>query len=142
MTAELAPIVAVALTALGLMGGLLKYVSTTANQTRDLIEKGDLAVRADTSKARHDLANVVQRMESEHRRDLAEVKREAASKSEIGAMESRWQATTNRLETKMDRLGEKLDHVQALEAQMKLALEQLGAIGKRLDGREGHGRGP
>ena len=50
-----------------------------------------------------------QRLEAEHRRDLAEIKREAASKQDMQSMEARWNNTTARLEGKMDRVLESMD---------------------------------
>lgn len=146
--ADLIPSLTFLLTVLAMLGGTLKYVHETGKANakaledakatlRELMEKGDAAVKQEASKWRHELAHGVQALQAESRRDLAETKREAASKADMQSMEARWNNTTARLEGKMDRLSEKMDHVQALEAQMKLALEQLGAIGKRLDGREG-----
>lgn len=62
---------------------------------------------ADESKSRHDLANAMQRVTDELRRDLKELERDAVRRKDLEGLEKRFGERFDKLETKLDRALER-----------------------------------
>ena len=137
MLSESVQLIALLVTAVGVIIALLGYVSTQSKNLREVISSGDKATSEAASKQRHDLANQFQITASTMRADIETLKREAVRKDEVTAMDNRWSGNFVRLEAKLDRVAEQLSHVAALEVSIRSCSEQLGTVAKRLDAREG-----
>ena len=134
---ESVQLIALLVTAVGVIVALLGYVSTQSKNLREVISSGDKAMGESASKQRHDLANQFHITCSTMRADIETLKREAVRKDEVTAMDNRWSGNFVRLEAKLDRLAEQLSQVAALEVSIRSCSEQLGTVAKRLDAREG-----
>ena len=114
--------------ALGAVGFFLAQVATL----RKLIEAGDKAVREAEGRARHDIANRMQAADTEMRRDVEQLKREAFRRDEAREMEGRFTMTMARIEAKMDRQGEQIGEMLSLKGSLNACIEQVRELASRM----------
>ena len=114
--------------------GALGFFLAQGAKLREQIEAGDKAVRDTVSNARHALANQMQTADSELRRDLEQLKREAYRREDARELKGELTMTVTRIEGKVDQQANQLAELLSLKASLNYCVEQVRDVAQRLAG--------
>ena len=118
-------VVTVLLTMGATVFGAFKWINTIVEAAKkEALLTIDRSAEAE-GKLRHSLANTMQTVVTELRRDLEIVKREGVRREEITAMEARLVARSDKIEVKLDHLGERLSEIASLSNVVRTTSDRL-----------------
>lgn len=123
-TAQIA-VITVLITMAGTIFGAFKWINATVEAAKkEALLTIDRSAEAE-GKLRHSLANTMQTIVTELRRDLEMVKREGVRREEMTAMEARLVARSDKIEVKLDHVSERLAEIASLSSIVRANAERL-----------------
>ena len=127
-------IIAVLFTAGATLFGAFKWISATVEAAKkEALLTIDRSAEAE-GKLRHSLANTMQTVVTELRRDLEVVKREGVRREEMTAMEARLVARSDKIEVKLDHVSERLAELVSLTGVVRANSDRLERVLSRYEG--------
>lgn len=130
-------IVTILITLGGTVFGAFKWINTVVEAAKkEALLTIDRSAEAE-GKLRHSLANTMQTVVTELRRDLEIVKREGVRREEMTAMEARLVARSDKIEVKLDHVSERLAEIASLSSMVRTNGERLERLLCRHEGTSG-----
>ena len=125
ITAVHIAVVTVLITAGATVFGAFKWINTIVEAAKkEALLTIDRSAEAE-GKLRHSLANTMQTVVTELRRDLELVKREGVRREEMTAMEARLVARSDKIEVKLDHVSERLAEIATLSSVVRANADRL-----------------
>ena len=125
ITTEQIAVVTVLLTLGGTVFGAFKWINSMVEAAKkEALLTIDRSAEAE-GKLRHSLANTMQTIVTELRRDLELVKREGVRREEMTAMEARLVARSDKIEIKLDHVSERLAEIASLSNLVRSNADRL-----------------
>ena len=125
ITTEQVAVITVLITLGGTVFGAFKWVSSMVEAAKkEALLTIDRSAEAE-GKLRHSLANTMQTIVTELRRDLELVKREGVRREEMTAMEARLVARSDKIEIKLDHVSERLAEIASLSNLLRANSDRL-----------------
>lgn len=126
--------IAVLFTAGATLFGAFKWINATVEAAKkEALLTIDRSAEPE-AKLRHSLANTMQTVVSELRRDLELVKRETVRREEMTAMEARLVARSDKIEVKLDHVSERLAELVSITGLVRANADRLERILSRHEG--------
>ena len=131
-TAQVA-VLTVLITLGGTVFGAFKWINSMVEAAKkEALLTIDRSAEAE-GKLRHSLANTMQTVITELRRDLELVKREGVRREEMTAMEARLVARSDKIEVKLDHVSERLAEIASLSNLVRTNSDRIERFLRRQD---------